>query len=60
MATTEFRWIPVTTLASGAELRLPLHTVRGDEPARVAATCCTPGEFGYIITDADRAEVLDG
>lgn len=32
MATTEFRWIPVTTLASGAELRLPLHTVQGAHP----------------------------
>lgn len=27
---------------------------------RVAPTWCTPGEFGYIITDADNAEVLDG
>lgn len=32
MAATEFSWIPVTTLASGAELRLPLHTVRGARP----------------------------
>lgn len=27
---------------------------------RVTPTWCTPGEFGYIITDADNAEVLDG
>jgi hypothetical protein len=26
---------------------------------RVVPTWCTPGEFGYIITDADMAEVLD-
>jgi uncharacterized protein len=26
---------------------------------RVAPTWCTPGEFGYIITDADNAEVWD-
>jgi predicted deacylase len=32
MATTDFSWIPVTTLASGGELRLPLHTVRGAKP----------------------------
>lgn len=32
MATTEFSWVPVTTLASGAELRLPLHTLRGAQP----------------------------
>jgi hypothetical protein len=22
-------------------------------------TWCTPGEFGYIITDADNAEILE-
>jgi hypothetical protein len=27
---------------------------------RVTPTWCTPGEFGYIIVDADNAEVLDG
>jgi predicted deacylase len=27
--------------------------------ARVAPAWCTPGEFGYIITDADNAEVLE-
>jgi predicted deacylase len=32
MATTQFEWVPVTTLASGAELRLPLHTLRGAQP----------------------------
>jgi len=26
---------------------------------RVAPTWCTPGEFGYIITDADNAEILE-
>jgi predicted deacylase len=26
---------------------------------RVAPTWCTPGEFGYIITNADNAEVLE-
>ena len=26
---------------------------------RVVPTWCTPGEFGYIITDADNAEVLE-
>ncbi len=26
---------------------------------RIAPTWCTPGEFGYIITDADKAEVLE-
>jgi uncharacterized protein len=26
---------------------------------RIAPTWCTPGEFGYIITDADKAEILD-
>lgn len=26
---------------------------------RVTPTWCTPGEFGYIITDADNAEVLE-
>src|SRR5690348_9835582 len=30
--TTSFEWIPVTTLASGAELRLPLHTLAGAHP----------------------------
>jgi predicted deacylase len=29
LATTTFDWLPVTTLSSGAELRLPLHTVVG-------------------------------
>jgi predicted deacylase len=29
MPTTTFEWVPVTTLASGGELRLPLHTLRG-------------------------------
>ncbi len=32
MATTDFTWIPVTTLPSGAELRLPLHVVQGAQP----------------------------
>lgn len=32
MASTEFRWLPVTTLPSGAELRLPMHTVQGAHP----------------------------
>ena len=27
-----FEWIPVTTLASGAELRVPLHTLAGVQP----------------------------
>jgi predicted deacylase len=27
-----FEWIPVTTLASGAELRVPLHTLAGAQP----------------------------
>jgi predicted deacylase len=27
-----FDWIPVTTLASGAELRVPLHTLKGAQP----------------------------
>ena len=26
---------------------------------RVTPTWCTPGEFGYIITDADQTEILD-
>jgi predicted deacylase len=26
---------------------------------RIAPTWCTPGEFGYIITDADNAEILE-
>src|SRR4051794_40224075 len=26
---------------------------------RITPTWCTPGEFGYIITDADNAEILD-
>jgi hypothetical protein len=26
---------------------------------RVVPTWCTPGEFGYIITDADNAEILE-
>lgn len=32
MPTTDFSWIPVTTLPSGAELRLPLHAIRGAHP----------------------------
>ena len=32
MAPTEFRWLPVTTLPNGAELRLPMHTVQGARP----------------------------
>lgn len=32
MGRPDFSWIPVTTLASGAELRLPLHTLRGARP----------------------------
>lgn len=32
MARTEFRWLPVTTLPSGAELRLPMHQVVGAHP----------------------------
>ena len=32
MPTTTFDWLPVTTLASGAELRLPLHTLTGAPP----------------------------
>jgi predicted deacylase len=32
LATTTFEWLPVTTLPSGAELRLPLHTLRGARP----------------------------
>lgn len=32
MATTDFSWLPVTALLSGAELRLPLHAVRGAKP----------------------------
>jgi predicted deacylase len=123
--TRTFEWLPVTTVASGGELHLPLHTLRGAHPGptlglsalvhgnepvpsigiirslldrldpaelrgtvlavpvlnpydltvrqefatsfartlmlatRVAPTWCTPGEFGYIITDAGKAEVLD-
>lgn len=30
--TRTFEWLPVTTLASGAELRLPLHTLAGAHP----------------------------
>ena len=30
--TRTFEWIPVTTLASGAELRVPLHTLAGAQP----------------------------
>ena len=26
---------------------------------RITPTWCTPGEFGYIITDADNAEILE-
>lgn len=29
---TTFAWLPVTTLLSGGELRLPLHTIRGARP----------------------------
>lgn len=32
MSRTEFSWIPVTTLANGAELRLPLHRLSGAQP----------------------------
>jgi predicted deacylase len=32
LATTTFDWLPVSTLSSGAELRLPLHTVVGTHP----------------------------
>jgi uncharacterized protein len=32
LATATFEWLPVTTLSSGAELRLPLHTLRGVQP----------------------------
>ena len=31
-ATRTFEWLPVTTLASGGELRLPLHALRGAQP----------------------------
>src|SRR3954453_1696573 len=30
--TQSLEWIPVTTLASGAELRVPLHTLAGAQP----------------------------
>jgi predicted deacylase len=32
VATTSFEWLPVTTVAHGAELRLPLHTLNGAHP----------------------------
>lgn len=32
MATTDFSWLSVTTMPHGAELRLPLHTIRGAKP----------------------------
>jgi predicted deacylase len=32
LATATFEWLPVTTLSSGGNLRLPLHTLRGARP----------------------------
>ena len=30
-----FEWLPVTTLTNGAELRLPLHVVKGARPGPI-------------------------
>ena len=29
---SKFSWLPVTTLSDGAELRLPLHVLKGERP----------------------------
>ena len=29
---TSFSWLPVTTMADGSELRLPLHVLKGAKP----------------------------
>lgn len=49
-----FRWIPVTTLASGMELRLPLHEITGARPGPVLGI--TAGIHGdeYLPLEAVR------
>ena len=49
-----FNWLPVTMLASGVELRLPVHTVTGANPGPVVGV--TAGIHGdeYLPLDAVR------
>jgi len=64
--TRTFEWIPVTTLASGAELRVPLHTLAGAQPGPMLGLSAlvhgnepvpSIGIIGAVLERLDPAEL---
>ena len=54
---TELSWLPVTTMADGTELRLPLHVVKGARPGpTLGLTALIMGGFALVVEH--NSEVL--